>query len=119
MPSDFDAEFESDAAPDLFDTFGAAVTHRPLGDAASDTSVTAIFHETFPRTTQDRGVGIERRATIDVADSVSANERDRWQVNSQWWETETVEGASGGMIRVTLVRPQDELRSPQKTASIV
>lgn len=119
MPSAFDAEFESDAAPDLFSTFGAAVTHRPLGVAASDTSVTAIFHEITPNLMSARGQGVERRATLQVADSVSCSVKDRWQVNSEWWETETVEGASCGMRRMSLTRPQEELRSGMKSPSMI
>lgn len=119
MASEFDAEFESDAAPDLFDTFGAAVTHRPLNVAANDASVTAIFHETIPRRMDDRGIGTERRATLQVADTVSVNVRDRWIISSVAWETESVEGAYGGMIRVAVVRQQDELRSGMKSPSII
>ena len=110
-----------DVADVFLDTtaFAVSVTHRPLNNSSNDASVTAWFDEREPVETLDRGIGTSRRAELFVASSVSANVRDRWQVSSQWWETETVEGAAGGMIRVSLVRPQEELRSGMKSPSMI
>ena len=119
MSSDFHTEFASDAAPDLFDTFGAAITHRPLGVAASDVSVTGIVEELPPQAMDERGVGTRRRAMLQVEDSVSVNVRDRWIINSVAWETDSVEGDYGGMIRVSISRPVDEIRSGMKSPSMI
>lgn len=112
---------QTDAASLVLNTSDAAqsVTHRPLGVAANDVSVTGVFSEEEPAETNDRGQGTMRRATLTVGSGVSCNVRDRWSVGGVMWESVRLQVDGGGLQVVYLQRPQDELRSPQKTASIV
>lgn len=119
MASAFDTEFLSDAAPDLFTEFGAAVTHRPLNDSANDASVTAIFQEMTPQESAERGKSVVRRGKVTVYSTVSLSVKDRWQISSEWWEAVSVRVLQGGISEVSVQRQEDELRSGRKTARMI
>lgn len=112
---------QSDAASLVINTSdaGQSVTHRPLNVAASDASVTAVWHEDEPIESNERGVGILRRGTLTVGSSVTVTTRDRWQVNSEWWETTRWQTDGGGLQVVYVQQPRDEIRSGTRSATAV
>lgn len=115
-------ELQTADAADVFlntDDLAEAVLHRPLNVAADDETVDVIFHENDPQATSTRGIGVRRTAKLICSSSVSVSVKDRWQRNSEWWAATAVRGAESGMIEVSLVLIEDELRSGMRVASIV
>lgn len=114
MPSTFDAEFLSDAAPDLLTLFGEPVTFTPLGrDARNITAVVSPADTPLEdlRSTKRRVETIAVWAlddatlgfTIDEAFSGAALLLDGDAQAEQWAFKDRI-GESGGMIGLRFVR---------------
>lgn len=115
MSSAHDTDFSTDAAGDHLAVFGETVTHRPLGVAANDASITAIFDEREPERDQRGGRQVIRKGMLLVASSVSANVADQWVIRTLVWETLAVGTAVAGLIEVTVTRTEDETRTGPRT----
>lgn len=111
----------SDATSLVLNTSDVAqsITHRPLGVAADDTSVTAVFSEDEPMESEERGKSVVRKAMIVVGPSVSVSVKDRWVVSSETWEAVRIQQDGGGLQVVFVQRQEDELRSGRKTARMI
>lgn len=103
----------SDDVADVFlntDDFAETVSRYPLGVAASAESVTAVFAERDPSQDTTRGDDNMRTGALHVADSVDADPRDSWLIQSEVWETTSVSGSSGGM-KVVEVKRRERMRT--------
>jgi len=84
--------------------FANSVIQRPKGVAADATTVTAVVEHLPTENVTERGHGFSRRAILHLAESVAVDDRDRWSINNQWWETERVDEPEGGLRRVHVTR---------------
>lgn len=110
----------SDAAALVLNTDDAAqsVIHRPLNNPSNDAAVVGVFCEDQPVQSMERGQGVTRKATLTVGSGVSLSERDRWQVNGEWWDAVTIQQDGGGLQVVHLQMRSDELRNGKLGAVI-
>ena len=104
MPSTFDADFAEHASPDLFDTFGEAITY--CGANGSEESITAMVER--------QGATIENRANHVVEidrvsvqmESPSGLTRGAWvRVDDLVYSFESSRGTSGWITTAVFARP--------------
>lgn len=98
-------------APALLLQEAEEVLHRPGGDALLETSVAAVVQESDPIVQFDGGLGVQRRARLAVAATITVTPRDRWRIGEEWWETERIVRPIGGLVEVLIVRHEREIAS--------
>lgn len=103
------------ASPDLLYEMGESVTRYPLGVEANAVTVTGLFAERTANQLAGRGDDNSRSATLEVAASVATDPRDTWLINSEVWQTTSVNGASAAMKIVELRRNERQRTRPTGT----
>lgn len=92
------------------DHFAETVTRLPRGGTENPKSVTAIFMEGEPDRDTSRGMEVVRKGELWVDDAVTVDVEDQWRINSELWQTLTVQGVAGGMRMLELQRNDIETR---------
>lgn len=91
-----------------------SVTRYPLGDTAAGEPVTAIWEEDDPQQLLKSGKESERMGTLSIAEDQTADDRDRWLINSEIWDAVTVGRIEEGMKTVRVKRIVEEYRKPRR-----
>lgn len=118
MPSDFEAEFETYALPDLVSEFGRDVSRWPDGDSESAVTVSdAIFDERRPEVSRDRGKALQRKALLLAPEGQTVKKSDAWSIDGETWQCESIGRSSGGMREVHLVRTERPKTKPKTTSN--
>lgn len=125
MASEFDAQFARDARPQLLAVLGESITRWPLGVEANAETVTAIVDcsdETQAgqlaggRAVRDEdGEQIVRTAMLDVAADQDTDDRDRWVIDGQRWNTVRETGRDAG-LKTILVERLEKLRTAKRSS---
>lgn len=93
------------------DHFAEQVTHRPLGDDAGDVAVVANVVWKDPADNPDGGTGQKLEGTLDVAGSLTLDERDQWVIGGVLYQTRLVGEPQGGLRRVMIQRTKIQRRA--------
>ena len=107
----FNTDFAAAAAPDLLESFGDTVTHRPLGDDANDAAVVAMVAWDDPAEHADGGKGTNLAGRLDVAGELTVDVRDQWVIDGRLYQTVEVGEPQGGLRRVMIRRTTSERRT--------
>lgn len=91
--------------------FADQVTRYPLGDTAAGKPVIGVFEEDDPQELLKSGKEIERMGTLHIAEDQEADSRDRWKINEEIWDAESVGRIEEGMKTVRLKRIVEEYRN--------
>ena len=93
------------------DEHADSITRYPLGDTAAGEPVTGIFEEDDPKQLLQAGREIERMGTLHISEYQTADGRDRWKINDEIWDAESVGRIEDGMKTVRLRRIIEEFRN--------
>lgn len=125
MASEFDAQFARDARPQLLAVLGESITRWPLGvkaDAETVTAIVELHDETQPgqltggRAVRDEnGEQVVRTGTLQLSDEQETDDRDRWVINSQRWNTVRELGRDAGMHTV-LIERLEKIRTAKRSS---
>ena len=98
----------------LLAAFGETVIRWPLGESDDAENVTAnvdLDDETMPaqlaggpRVRDRDGERIVRRGRLDVLPAQSLDDRDRWVIAGEHWQTVRIHGRDAGLVTVTIER---------------
>lgn len=79
--------------------FGQDVTHNPLGNTGSRTTVKAAFVPTFaPERDTETGLEIVHRGVLKVSAALTLDERDTWKIDGNTWATVAIPDERFGEI---------------------
>lgn len=124
MASDFDSMFARDARPQLLAVFGESITRWPLGvedDAETVTAIVDMADESQPgqlggsrAVRDDDGEQIARTAMLDLAADQATDDRDRWVIAGQRWNTVREIGRDAGM-KTVLIERLEKIRTAKRS----
>lgn len=86
---------------DAVDFFGASLTRRPLGDAASAETITGIWEETTSELSRLTGVANLRRGVLKLLAAQTADTDDTFVIDGEVWAVESI-GQNGGLQELQL-----------------
>lgn len=100
------------------DDFAEEITHYPLGELLSETTITAIVDLTDEIKSPASGGSVKedprgpagqriyRNCRLHVAATLSIDDRDKFLINDQTWSVKRIAGRDSGMLVVWLTRAE-------------
>lgn len=111
MTSIFQGIFEESVGPAASELFGETVTQWPLGIEANAATVEgAIWNELESLPISGNQQEVERKGRLFVPDATIVNQKDKWIVRGEEWQTESWDRDQGGNKRLHLKRQEQNRR---------
>lgn len=102
-----------DATAVFLDTreFAQCVLRFPAGNQNTPISVTGTWTERPPQRSSGYGDKTKRVGVLVIADTVTVDIKDLWEINESHWAVETLDRLETGWRHLSLIRAEKRLTS--------